>query len=183
MKVHHGWFNGSLRALLIVAQAEIDRQVKDDGGGLHMIAAGHLHERLASLGLKVRGIDDGEMTTSQALLHNQAEHIEGISAGGLVGLVIADQAAEEIGGEDGGPRKMLPRKRRFAGTGRADQEDKAEFRDGNLHAQECLYGCKLGPILGHATQVGASCWNCWRRSREPIAELVAQALALDPDQP
>jgi hypothetical protein len=56
------------------------------------------------------------------------QHVEGVAGRGLVVLVVGDQAAEVVGGEDLGRQEVAPGECRLAGSGDADERDERELQ-------------------------------------------------------
>src|SRR5262249_39739007 len=64
---------------------------------------------------------------------DEVQGVEGILGDVLVGLVVADDRAEEVGGEDFRRPEVPARKRALAGPRRADQDDERQLGNGDLH--------------------------------------------------
>src|SRR5262249_61026326 len=93
-------------------------------------AVGQFEQRPAGGGLEVGGADHGQPAAGQAAVGHQVQHLEGVGASRLIRFVVADQAAEVIGGEDFRRPKVPAGEGRFAGAGGADQQHQAQLRDG-----------------------------------------------------
>src|SRR5262249_62225861 len=68
-----------------------------------------------------------------ALGGGAVQQLEGVLAGGLAVLVVADHAAEEVRREDFRRVKVPPRERGLAAAGGTDQGDETQFRERDLH--------------------------------------------------
>ena len=108
-------------------------QVEGDGGRQEVVLAGDAEQRLAGVGLEVGGVDGGETPAAQPPGGGEVEQVEGVSAGGLVGLVVADQGAEEVGGEHLGRPEVLAREGGLAGAGRADEQHQRRVGQSENH--------------------------------------------------
>ena len=89
----------AVRAFGVALGAQLLRQVQDDGRGQHVVLAGQQDQVAAGLGLHVGRVDHGQAARGQALADDEAQHLEGGRGGGLVVLVVGDQAAAEVGGD------------------------------------------------------------------------------------
>ena len=77
----------------------------------------------------VGGVHDGEPAAREPLADDVAEHVEGVLAGGLVVLVVGDQAAAEVRRHDLEAAEVARRERRLAGARDANERHEAEFGD------------------------------------------------------
>ena len=124
-----------LRTLRVPLRAHLLRQVEHDGDRQHVMRAGRLDQRLARLGLDVRGVHHGQPAGRQPLSGDVVQHVERVRRGSLVVLVVGDQAAAEVRGEDLGGREVLPGERGLSGSGHAHQRDQGQFRNGDLRCR------------------------------------------------
>ena len=74
--------------------------VDDDRVDQHVVAPGQLDQRCASGLLHVGGVDDRQQAAAQPGADDVVEDVEGVRCGGLVVLVVGDQAAAEVAGDD-----------------------------------------------------------------------------------
>ncbi|GEM_PF-5104843 len=86
-----------VRALPITFLAELLRQVEHDGDGQTVEAPRQLDERLPSLGLDVRRVDDGQLPGRKPLGRDEVQYLEGILRGRLVVLVVGHKRPAEVG--------------------------------------------------------------------------------------
>ena len=80
--------------------AELLRQVHDDRDREAVELAGQCDERLSGLGLHVRRVDHGEPPGGEPLARDEVQHLERVVRRALVVLVVRDEAAAEVRGED-----------------------------------------------------------------------------------
>jgi hypothetical protein len=71
-------------------------QVENDGDREHMVLAGERHERLASLWLDVRGIDNRQLRASEPPRGHEMERRKRVVSRRLVVLVVRNERAESI---------------------------------------------------------------------------------------
>src|SRR5687767_12705720 len=106
-----------------------------------MELARKLHQLFACVGLDAGGVDDSQLHARESLGGDVVQHIKGVVGGALAIFVVADQAATEIGRDDFCTQKMGAREGRFAAARRANQDDEAEVRDGEVHGWSSLVSC------------------------------------------
>ena len=82
-----------------LSPAEPVYSYEHDGDRQHVILPGQLNERLARLGLDVRGINDREKPTLETPRRDEVKDGERRVRGRLVVLVVRDEAATDIGGQ------------------------------------------------------------------------------------
>ncbi len=102
-------------------RTELFRQVEHDRGRQHVVLAGQHDQLAAGFGLHVGGVDDGQAAGLEALAGDELQHLERGRRGGLVVLVVGDQAAAEVRGDHLGRPEVRPGERRLARAGHADQ--------------------------------------------------------------
>ena len=85
------------------------------------------------------------------------QDVEGVAAGALVVLVVGDEAAAEVGGDDLGRLEVPAGEGGLAGAGGADEDDEGQVGDGQ-RAQRCRRSCGLSPSCrwSSASPVGVS---------------------------
>ncbi len=83
-------------------------------------------ERRAST-LHVGRVHDGQPPGRQPLADDEVEQLERVRGGGLVVLVVGDQAAAEVGRDHLGRLEVLARERRLARAADADEDDEAQL--------------------------------------------------------
>ncbi len=121
-------------AALVPFRAEVFRQIEHDRDRQHVVLAGQGNEVAAGFGLDVGGVDDGEAAGFEPLPGDEAEHLERGRGGGLVVLVVGDQAAAEVRGDHLGRLEVGAGERGLARAGHADQDDQAQLGDAEVHA-------------------------------------------------
>ena len=139
-----------VRAAGVPLRAELLRQVEHDRGRQHVVLAGQHDQLAAGFGLHVGGVDDGEPAGFEALAGDELEHLERGLRGGLVVLVVGDQAAAEVRGDHLGRLEVRPGERRLARAGHADQHDQAQPGDGQVHGSAPFWA----PLEKTASWVG-----------------------------
>lgn len=140
-------------AAFVAVVAEPFGEIEDDCDRERVVLAGDLHQRGPGFGLDVRGIDDGQPPPRKPLGRDGVQQIEGVERGGLVVLVIADEPAAGVGGEDFRRAEMQAGKRTFARAARADENDKREFRDRDQHRFRWKMGARHGQTAEEAGPV------------------------------
>ncbi len=105
---------------------------------------GDVDQLAAALLLDVGGgVHDGAPAGREPLARDVVEDVEGVAAGALVVLVVGDQAAAEVAGDDLGRLEVPAGEGGLAGAGRADQDHEGQVGDGQ--------GAPLGGVVaGHA---------------------------------
>ncbi len=73
--------------------------VEHDRYRQHVLLAGQRHQRAAGVRLHVRGVDHGQPPDGQPLGGDDMQRLESLRGDRLVGLVVADKAAEYVRGE------------------------------------------------------------------------------------
>jgi hypothetical protein len=119
--------------------------VQDDGGGQHVVGLGHGQEFGAGLALHVGGVHHGQQAAAQPDVHDGVQQGEGVRAGGLVVLVVADQAAAVVGGDDLGGLEVPGGEGGLARAGHADQHHESH----GGHAEDPRGGVRSGLIGAH----------------------------------
>ena len=122
-----------VRAAGVALGAELLRQVEHDRDRQHVVLAGQHDQLAAGFGLHVGGVDDGQPAGCQPLAGDELQHLERGRRGGLVVLVVGDQAAAEVRGDHLGRLEVRPGERRLARAGHADQHDQAQLGDAQVH--------------------------------------------------
>ena len=85
------------RALGVALRADALGQVEHDRHRQHVVLAGQRDQLLAGIGLHVGGVDDGQPAGGQPLARRcSRSSVERVRGGGLVVLVVGDQAAAEV---------------------------------------------------------------------------------------
>jgi len=109
-----------IRTILVVLATEFLRKIENDRARHHVVFVGNLHERLARFGLNIGGVDDSEMPGCEPFAQNEVQHLEGLFGGGLIILVVGNQAAADVGRQNFGRLEVLASERRLAATGGSD---------------------------------------------------------------
>ena len=113
----------AIRPIPIAVLAETLGQVEDDRDRQEMVLAREANERSARFRLHVRRIDDGQPSTRHPLPGDVVEQLERVARRVLGVLVVGDETAAEVGGNDLGREEVRARERRLAGARRADEYD------------------------------------------------------------
>jgi hypothetical protein len=95
-------------------------------------------QRLAGLGLHVRGVDHGKPAQGQTLGHDLVQECKRFFGHGLIVLVIADHATASVRRENLGGQEVLAGKRTLAGAAGTDQDDERQIGDGDLHCYSVI---------------------------------------------
>ena len=119
-------------ALGVALGAQPLRQVQDDGHREHVVLPGDQDQVAAGLGLHVGRVDHGQAACLEALADDEPQQLERGRGGGLVVLVVGDQPAAEVRGDDLGRLEVRAGERRLARSGHADQQDQAQLGDAQL---------------------------------------------------
>ena len=119
-------------ALGVPLGAQPLRQVQDDRHREHVVLPGQQDQVAAGLRLDVRRVDHGQAACLEPLADDEPEHLERGRGGGLVVLVVGDQAAAEVRGDDLGRLEVRGGEGRLARAGHADQDDQAQLGDAQL---------------------------------------------------
>jgi hypothetical protein len=96
----------------------------------------------------LRASSSSGLRAPQSFLDDQVQHFKGITGGGLVGLIVTDQTAKKIGGENFGRAEMLAGKGGLAATGRPHEQHQAQFRHhhrGSFQGTGCRAAHGLSP--------------------------------------
>jgi hypothetical protein len=148
-------------ALCVPVRAEFLRQVQDDRHRQHVVLAGHRDQLAAGFWLHVGRVHHGEPAACQALAHDIPQQVERGRRGGLVVLVVGDQAPAEVRGDDLGRLEVRAGERRLARPGDADQHHQAQLGDGQLP------GHFAGSLVKTASWVGGPASGCsWPTGRK-----------------
>ena len=118
-----GDVHGCLDELLVLLDRLGYAVARDTGG--RPVDAEHPQGR-PRLPRDVGGVDDGEQSAIEALAGDVVQHVEGVRAGRLVGLVAADQRAAVVGTQHLLPLERLRGERGLARAGHPDERHQAE---------------------------------------------------------
>ena len=121
-------------SLAVALQTELLWEVENNCYRQAMVLPGQLHQRFASLGLDVRGVDHREPPQGQPLPGDEPEHLERLVRDRLVVLVVADHAPAGIGREDLRGLEVAAGEGALARAAGADQDEEAEIWNIYLHA-------------------------------------------------
>ena len=117
----------------VLCEAVALAQVEGDGAQRGVLVARELDVALAVFGRDVGGVDDGEPPGAQAPGGDLADDVEGVLCRRGVALVVADDAAVVVRGEDLGRAEVFLRERRLSGPAGADEDDEPVVVDLQLH--------------------------------------------------
>ena len=133
MVAHHVGAELPVRSKRVAFVAELARHVEDEADGQRVEALRQGDQGAAVLRADIGRVDHGQTPRRHALGGNEVDQVEGVARGGLVVLVVGDQAAAGVGGDDLGGLEVAAREGRFAGARGSDQQDQAEIGDGQAH--------------------------------------------------
>ncbi len=128
---------GPVGAGRVALGADLLGHVQDDGDGQDVVLAGELDELPAGVGLDAGGVDDGQAAGGEALAGDVVQDVEGVPARALVVLVVADEAAAVVGGDDLGRFEVLAGEGGLARAGGSDQDDEGQVGDGKGPGTGC----------------------------------------------
>ncbi len=134
MVARHVRAEGPVRAALVAGVTDVGVDIEDEGDREGVMPAGKRNKAGAIGTLDTGCVDDGELAALEAQAGPVMQQVEGVRCRVLAGLIIGDQSTALIGRDDFRFQKMFPRKARFAGAGRADQDNEREIGNCNLHA-------------------------------------------------
>lgn len=112
-----------------------------------MVPSSEFHEGLARLGLHVRRIHDRQSAKCQSLGRDEVQHLKGVTGHGLIVVVVTEQPSKRIRREDFRRQEVLPGEGAFTGAAHADQHNKAQFWNRDLHFDN-FFNPSLGPPTG-----------------------------------
>lgn len=136
---------GTVRPGRVAREADLFGQVEDDRDGQHIVLPGQLHQLAAALRLDVGGVDDGQPSRGQALARDVVKDVEGVPAGALVVLVVGDESAAEVRGDDLGRFEVSAGEGGLARATRPDEDDEGEVG----HRQDASgAGAVAGAVAG-----------------------------------
>jgi hypothetical protein len=123
----------AIRARLVAVMRDAFGHVKNNGHRQAVKFARERNQRLARLGLDVRGVHDGKFPGRETFAGDEVENLEGVGCRPLVVFVIGHERAAVVGRKNFRGFKVLARKRALAGARDADEDDEGEFWDGDGH--------------------------------------------------
>ena len=121
---------GPVGAGRVALGAHLLGHVEHDGDGQHVVLLGQVDQLAAGVRLHAGRVDDGAAAGGQALARDVVQDVEGVLGGALVVLVVGDQAAAEVGGDDLGRLEVPAGEGGLAGAGGADEHDEGQVGDG-----------------------------------------------------
>jgi hypothetical protein len=122
------------------------RQVEDNRDRQAMILSGKIDEWLASFGLHIGRVNDGQSTQGEPLSRDEVKYREGSVRDGLIVFLVADHGAASVGRQYLGRQEVLAREGAFARSAWADQDDKGQFGDRDLHGMDFM-GCSHNAFM------------------------------------
>jgi hypothetical protein len=108
---------------LVPLPRDARRDVQHDRDHRHAVAAGERDQRTPGVRPDVGGIDHGQAARAEPPRGNEMDRIECVLGRSLVGLIVGDQAPEEVGGEHLGRAEVAAREGRLARAGGAHEHD------------------------------------------------------------
>jgi hypothetical protein len=126
---HHAGAEVAVGAGGVALDGDLLRHVEHDRVGQHVVLPGQVDEASAGGVLDVGGVDHGAQAPGQAHADDVVQQVERGGRGRLVVLVVGDQAAAEVGGDDLRRLEVLPRERRLAAARDADEHHERQLRN------------------------------------------------------
>jgi hypothetical protein len=123
----------AIGARVVAGAAHLGGHVEHHGHGEHVVAAGQLDQRPAVLGTDVGGVHHGDPAGLEALGGDGVQHLERGGGGALVVLVVGDEAAADVRGDDLGRDEVAGGEARLSRAGQADERDQAQL--GEAHGR------------------------------------------------
>lgn len=144
---------GTVRTARVAREADLFGQVEDDRDRQHVVLPGQLHQLTAALRLDVGGVDDGQPSGGQPLARDVVQDVEGVPAGALVVLVVGDEAAAEVRGDDLRRFEVPAGEDGLARAARPDEDDEGEVghrQDASGAGAVAVAGAVAGAGVTHA---------------------------------
>ena len=138
--------------------------VEHDGDREHVVRLGERRRRrLRASGWTLVASTTVSRPARQPLARRCVQHVEGVLGGGLVVLVVGDQAAAEVAGDHLEGPEVLGGEGRLAGPGDADEDDEGQLGDrGSAAVMRGGPSCAVktaiwvgGPTSGSSSPTGA----------------------------
>ncbi len=126
---------GAVGAGRVALGAHLLGDVEHDGDGQHVVPLRQVDQLPPGLLLDAGGVDDGAAAGGQALAGDVVQYVEGVTGGALVVLVVGDQTAAEVRGDDLGGLEVAPGEGGLARAGGADEHHEGEVGDGQRAAR------------------------------------------------
>ncbi len=152
-----------VRPASVALDARLIGNVEHDGYWKHVMLARQGNQGRPGRRLHARGIDHGQPACLQPLARDEVQDLERRRRGGLVVLVVGDQAAAEVGGDDLRRTEVLAGERRLPRAGHADEHHQAQLGHAQLaggghgvHAarRKKTASCVGGPTSGSSGPTG-----------------------------
>jgi hypothetical protein len=124
---------GAIRSRRVPFAANLGGHIEHDRIREDVVVLGQLHDRPAVLGPHTGRVDHRDPSGLEPLGGNGVQDRERCVRGALIVLVVADQPAAEVGGDDLGGQEVSTGERRLARAGHADERDGAQLRNGDPH--------------------------------------------------
>ena len=135
--VHDLGSERTVRPLPIAFDADVRARVDHHRDRQRVPLACELHPRLAVGRADVGSVDDRQLAVLQPLLGDRADELEGVGRDALIGLIVADEGAADVGGDDLRRQEVPGREGGLARTTGADEDHQGEVGDlqacGNAH--------------------------------------------------
>jgi hypothetical protein len=104
-------------ALLVAFGTDVLGDVENEQAGRIGVPVGEVEQFVACLLIKRGAVGNSEAILKQAFVDDVVEQIKGVAVHALIGGVITDEGATEIGRDDAGGYKALSGKSAFTRTG------------------------------------------------------------------
>jgi hypothetical protein len=94
------------------------------------VLAGEIDQVLAGVRLDIRRVDHGQPPGGEPLARDITQYVERVAGGGLIVLVVGDQATAVVRRDDLGRLEMLRGERGLARPGDSDHHHEGQLGDG-----------------------------------------------------
>jgi hypothetical protein len=117
------WTKIAIGSQLVSILTNSIRNIEHERYWNNVVLARERYERPSSFRLHVGGIDDRELAGGEPLGGDEVQDLEGVFGRSLIVLVVRNQRAAGVGGDNFRRFKVLRRKRRLTTAGWTDEDD------------------------------------------------------------
>lgn len=121
------------RATGVTVVTEPLGNIEHDRDGKDVLLPSELHEGPARLRIDVRRVHDRQAATSETFGGDLVKEVKGVARSVLAVLIIGDDAAAGVGGDNLRGLELPARKGGLAGAGGSDEGDETEFGQVDAH--------------------------------------------------